>query len=171
MNKQLFIFLRNGDALRGIAAAAATIPGSPARWRMYVQIVGDTLYYDIVHQDWSEREEVTFDRQIVARIVQNEMINLIAAPGCDVDPDNPPPGGAAELRPNRRGPGSAVMLPRRGGPGQRPKIRRPQPPRPVMPAASPHSSSRARHPRARPVDPLHAPANSSASGLPTRGRQ
>jgi hypothetical protein len=31
-------------------------------------IVGDSLYFDIVHQDWGESDPPTFDRNIVAQV-------------------------------------------------------------------------------------------------------
>jgi hypothetical protein len=53
-------------------------------------IVGDKLYFDIVHQDWGEIDPPTFDRSIVAQVVQNEMIAAILGKGVVVDPANPP---------------------------------------------------------------------------------
>jgi len=56
-----------------------------------VFIVGDTLYFDIVHEDWGESDPPTFRRNIVARVVQNEMIAAILGKNLVIDPANPPP--------------------------------------------------------------------------------
>jgi hypothetical protein len=53
-------------------------------------IVGDTLYFDIVHEDWGESDPPTFIRNITARVVQNEMIAAVLGKNLAVDPANPP---------------------------------------------------------------------------------
>ena len=53
-------------------------------------IVGDTLYFDIVHQDWGEIDPPTFDRSIVAQITQNEMLAAILGNGVVIDRAKPP---------------------------------------------------------------------------------
>jgi hypothetical protein len=55
-----------------------------------VVIVGDRLFFDIVHEDWGESDPPTFARSIVARVVQNEMIAAILGKDVVVDPANPP---------------------------------------------------------------------------------
>src|SRR6516165_6821611 len=55
-----------------------------------VFIVGNTLYFNIVHQDWGESDAPTFDRNIVAQVVQNEMIAAILGKNLVVDRANPP---------------------------------------------------------------------------------
>jgi hypothetical protein len=55
-----------------------------------VFIAGDSLYFDIVHQDWGESEPPTFNRNIVARVVQNEMIAGILGKDLVINPANPP---------------------------------------------------------------------------------
>ena len=51
-----------------------------------VSIVGDTLYFDIVHEDWGESDPPTFRRIVVAQVVQNEMIRHPAAARRNADP-------------------------------------------------------------------------------------
>ena len=90
MNKQIFTFLLVGDRLRGVVCGRCDNPDTTAAIE-HVFIVGDTLYFDIVHQDWGESDPPTFDRNIVARVVQNEMIAAILGKNLVVDPANPPP--------------------------------------------------------------------------------
>jgi len=52
--------------------------------------VGDTLYFDIVHEDWGESDPPTFVRNIVAQIVQNEMLAAVLGKDLVVDPAKPP---------------------------------------------------------------------------------
>src|SRR5207244_10697019 len=51
MNKQLFTFLRVGDRLRGLVCGRCDNTFTIGAMEN-VFIVGDTLYFDIVHQDW-----------------------------------------------------------------------------------------------------------------------
>jgi hypothetical protein len=89
MNKQYFTFLRVGDQLRGVVCGRCDNPYTMGALENIV-IVGDTMYFDIVHQDWGEIDPPKFDRQIAARVVQNEMTALILGNDVDVDPANPP---------------------------------------------------------------------------------
>jgi hypothetical protein len=89
MNKQLFTFLQVGDELRGVVCGRCDNPYTMGPLENIV-IVGDTLYFDIVHQDWGEVDPPVFDRQIAARIVQNEMSALILGNDIEIDPANPP---------------------------------------------------------------------------------
>ena len=43
-----------------------------------------------MHQDWGESDPPTFDRNIVAQVVQNEMIAAILGKDLVIDPANPP---------------------------------------------------------------------------------
>ena len=54
-----------------------------------VLIVGDRLYRDRLHRTGRDRPP-TFDRSIVAQVVQNEMIAAILGNGVVVNPANPP---------------------------------------------------------------------------------
>lgn len=89
MNKQIFTFLLVGDRLRGVVCGRCDNPYTIGAMEN-IFIVGDTLYFDIVHQDWGETDPPTFDRNIVAQIVQNEMIAAILGKDLVVDPANPP---------------------------------------------------------------------------------
>ena len=96
MNRQLFTFLLVGDRLRGVVCGRCDNPYTIGAMENIV-IVGDRLYFDIVHQDWGEIDPPTFDRSIVAQVVQNEMIAAILGNRVVVDPANPP------ARPTGRG--------------------------------------------------------------------
>ena len=89
MNKQIFTFLRVGDRLRGVVCGRCDNTYTIGAMENIV-IVGDRVYFDIVHQDWGEINPPTFDRSIVAQITQNEMIAGILGNGVVVDPANPP---------------------------------------------------------------------------------
>ena len=89
MNRQIFTFLLVGDRLRGVVCGRCDNPYTIGAMEN-IFIVGDTLYFDIVHQDWGEIDPPTFDRNIVAQVVQNEMIAAILGKDLVIDPANPP---------------------------------------------------------------------------------
>jgi hypothetical protein len=89
MNKQIFTFLLVGDRLRGVVCGRCDNPYTIGAMENII-IVGDKLYFDIVHQDWGEIEPPTFDRSIVAQITQNEMLAGILGNGVVIDPAKPP---------------------------------------------------------------------------------
>ena len=89
MNRQLFTFLLVGDRLRGVVCGRCDNPYTIGAIENIV-IAGDTLYFDIVHQDWGEIDPPLFDRSIVAQVVQNEMIAGILGNGVKIDPAKPP---------------------------------------------------------------------------------
>lgn len=89
MNKQLFTFLLVGDQLRGVVCGRCDNPYTMGALEN-VFIAGDRLYFDIVHQDWGEVDPPTFDRNIVARIVQNEMLAGILGTNLTIDRAKPP---------------------------------------------------------------------------------
>jgi hypothetical protein len=89
MNKQIFTFLVVGDRLRGVVCGRCDNTYTIGAMENIV-IVGDRVFFDIVHQDWGEIDPPTFDRSIVAQVVQNEMIASILGNGVVVDPTNPP---------------------------------------------------------------------------------
>jgi len=90
MDKQIFTFLLVGDKLRGVVCGRCDNTYTIGAMEN-VFIVGDTLYFDIVHEDWGESDPPTFRRNIVARVVQNEMIAAILGKNLVIDPANPPP--------------------------------------------------------------------------------
>ena len=96
MNRQIFTFLLVGDRLRGVVCGRCDNPYTIGAIENVV-LVGDRLYFDIVHQDWGEVDPPTFDRSIVAQLVQNEMLAAILGNGVVVDRANPP------ARPTGRG--------------------------------------------------------------------
>lgn len=89
MNRQLFTFLLVGDRLRGVVCGRCDNPYTIGAME-HILIVGDKVYFDIVHQDWGEIDPPTFDRSIVAQVVQNEMLAGILGNGIVIDPAKPP---------------------------------------------------------------------------------
>jgi hypothetical protein len=94
MNKQLFTFLLVGDELRGVVCGRCDNPYTFGALE-HVVIIGDKLYFDIVHQDWGEIDPPIFDRTIVAQVVQNEMFAGILGNNVAIDRANPPERPAA----------------------------------------------------------------------------
>jgi hypothetical protein len=94
MDKQIFTFLQVGNGLRGVVCGRCDNPYTLAAIEDII-IVGDTLYFTIFHEDWGESDPPHFGRNIVARIVQNEMLAQILGKDLVVDaakPPAPPPG-------------------------------------------------------------------------------
>ena len=89
MNRQIFTFLLVGDRLRGVVCGRCDNPYTIGAMEN-IFIVGNTLYFDIVHEDWGESDPPTFTRNIGAQIVQNEMIAFILGKDLAIDPANPP---------------------------------------------------------------------------------
>ena len=69
MNKQIFTFLQVGDRLRGVVCGRCDNPYTTGAMEN-IFIVGDTLDFDIVHEDWGESDPPTFIRNIVARVAR-----------------------------------------------------------------------------------------------------
>jgi hypothetical protein len=89
MNKQIFTFLLVADRLRGVVCGRCDNPDTLAAIEDII-IVGDTLYFTIAHEDWGESNPPRFGRNIVAQIVQNEMIASVLGKDLVVDPARPP---------------------------------------------------------------------------------
>ena len=89
MNRQIFTFMRVGNGLRGVVCGRCDNPYTTGPIEN-VHLVGDTLYFDIVHEDWGETDPPTFVRNIGAQIVQNEMLAFILGKDLVVDPAKPP---------------------------------------------------------------------------------
>ena len=72
MEKQYFLIRRDGDQLFGLACGRCDNPytmGALDHFRIH----GDTLEFDIEHQDWGEGDHVPFVRHVTARIAMNEL--------------------------------------------------------------------------------------------------
>jgi len=89
MDRQIFTFLLVGDRLRGVVCGRCDNPYTMAAMEN-IAIVGDTVYFDIVHEDWGESDPPTFARNIGAQIVQNEMLAFIVGKDLAIDPAHPP---------------------------------------------------------------------------------
>jgi hypothetical protein len=89
MNKQIFTFLLVDGRLRGVVCGRCDNPYTIGAMEN-IFIVGNTLYFDIVHEDWGESDPPTFRRNIGAQVVQNEMLAFILGKDLVIDPANPP---------------------------------------------------------------------------------
>jgi hypothetical protein len=89
MNKQIFTFLLVGDRLRGVVCGRCDNTYTIGAMEN-IFIVGDRLYFDIVHEDWGESDPPTFRRNIGAQVVQNEMIAFVLGKDLVIDPARPP---------------------------------------------------------------------------------
>lgn len=72
MNKQYFIIRRDGDRLFGLACGRCDNPYTHGALENF-KIAGDTLEFDIRHQDWAEGTRLPFSRHVTAHIAMNEM--------------------------------------------------------------------------------------------------
>jgi len=72
MEKQYFVIRKDGDALFGLACGRCDNPYTHGALQNFV-IRGDTLEFDIVHQDWGDGTVIPFSRHVVAHIGMNEM--------------------------------------------------------------------------------------------------
>lgn len=84
-DKQYFVIRRTGDDLFGLACGPCDNPYTMGALDNFA-IHGDTLEFDIEHQDWGEGSHVPFVRHVTAHIAMNEM--RIDARRADI------PGGA-----------------------------------------------------------------------------
>jgi hypothetical protein len=72
IEKQYFLIRRDGEQLFGLACGRCDNPytfGALDHFRIH----GDTLEFDIEHQDWGEGDHVPFVRHVTAHIAMNEM--------------------------------------------------------------------------------------------------
>ncbi|MBT2189126.1 hypothetical protein [Sphingobium nicotianae] len=72
MDKQYFIIRRDGGGLFGVACGRCDNPYTFGALENF-RIDGDTLSFDIVHQDWGDGTILPFDRHVTAHIAMNEM--------------------------------------------------------------------------------------------------
>lgn len=90
MDKQYFLIRKDGEDLFGLACGRCDNPYTHGALQNFV-IRGDTLEFDIVHQDWGDGTVLPFNRHVVAHVTMNEM-RMDAR-----RPDQPGPGIVASL--------------------------------------------------------------------------
>jgi hypothetical protein len=86
--KQFFVIRRVGQTLRGMACGPCDNPYTMATLGDF-QIDGDTLRFNILHEDWGRPGFIPFHNQITAQVADNEM-RIINVPD-----RGPRPAGAA----------------------------------------------------------------------------
>jgi hypothetical protein len=72
LQKQYFFIRRDGDRLYGLACGQCDNPYTFGALTNFV-IEGDTLRFDIEHEDWGEGSTLPFARHVTAQITMNEM--------------------------------------------------------------------------------------------------
>lgn len=72
MNKQYFVIRRDGERLFGLACGRCDNPYTHGALDSF-RIEGDTLKFDIRHEDWAEGNRLPFTRRVTAHIAMNEM--------------------------------------------------------------------------------------------------
>jgi hypothetical protein len=85
--KQYFIIKKVGDTLRGMVCGTCDNPYTMAALDNF-RIEGDTLTFDILHEDWGDGDLPTFAKHVTARVGWNEMRCTTTA---DHQPPPPPP--------------------------------------------------------------------------------
>ena len=70
--KQFFIIKKVGNKLRGMVCGTCDNPYTMAALDDFV-IEGDTLRFNILHEDWADGELPTFDKHVTAHVGWNEM--------------------------------------------------------------------------------------------------
>lgn len=72
MDKQYFLIRKDGNELFGLACGRCDNPYTHGALQNF-RIEGDTLEFDIVHQDWGDGTVLPFNRHVTAHIAMNEM--------------------------------------------------------------------------------------------------
>jgi hypothetical protein len=72
IEKQYFLIRKDGERLFGLACGRCDNPYTMGALENF-EIHGDTLEFDIEHQDWGEGSVVPFVRHVTAHIAMNEM--------------------------------------------------------------------------------------------------
>ena len=72
MEKQYFVIRRDGDRLFGLACGRCDNPYTHGALQDFT-FHGDTVEFDIVHQDWGDGTVLPFKRHVVAHIAMNEL--------------------------------------------------------------------------------------------------
>jgi hypothetical protein len=70
--KQYFIIKKVGDKLRGMVCGTCDNPYTMAALDDF-EIRGDTLKFNILHEDWGDGELPTFDKHVTAHVGWNEL--------------------------------------------------------------------------------------------------
>ena len=97
--KQYFIIRKVGSRLRGMVCGTCDNPYTMAALDDF-EIQGDTLKFNILHEDWGDGELPTFYKHVTAHVAWNEMRFTTAA---DHQPARPPRPGVV--------PGSSLVGP------------------------------------------------------------
>ena len=85
--KQFFIIKKVGNTLRGMVCGTCDNPYTMAALDDF-RIDGDTLTFDILHEDWGDGDIPTFAKHVTAHVGWNEMRCTTRA---DHQPAPPPP--------------------------------------------------------------------------------
>lgn len=85
--KQFFIIKKVGNKLRGMVCGSCDNPYTMAALDDFV-IEGDTLRFNILHEDWADGELPTFYKHVTAHVGWNELRCVTTA---DHQPAPPPP--------------------------------------------------------------------------------
>jgi len=88
--KQFFIFKKVGGKLRGMVCGTCDNPYTMAALDDF-EIRGDTLKFNILHEDWGDGELPTFDKHVTAHIGWNEL-RLTTTADHQPPPRPAPPG-------------------------------------------------------------------------------
>jgi len=91
--KQYFIIRKIGNRLRGMVCGTCDNPYTMAALDDF-RLEGDTLRFNILHEDWGDGDRPTFDKHVTARVGWNEMRATTAADHQPAPPPRPQPAGS-----------------------------------------------------------------------------
>jgi hypothetical protein len=90
--KQYFIIKKVGGTLRGMVCGTCDNPYTMAALDDF-RIEGDTLRFNILHEDWGDGPIPTFEKHVTAHVGWNEMRFTTAADHMPAPPPRPQPAG------------------------------------------------------------------------------
>lgn len=90
--KQFFIIKKAGKSLRGMVCGTCDNPYTMAALDD-VRIEGDTLRFNLLHEDWGDGDIPTFDKHFTCRVGWNELRCTTAADHMPPPPPRPQPAG------------------------------------------------------------------------------